>query len=256
MSSVSFSALGNNGRLSNSLFQISALISYCNKHGKTPVIPDWKYLEYFPNLPKPTANIPIDRVYNEPAFEYNEIPNFSHPFDMNGYFQSAKYHEGIDIQNLFKLPEHVEDYLSQTFQMKNPLKKKTCSIHIRRGDYLIEPHLSYHGVLPLSYYSNAISALYGEKYEDVLFFVFSDDIPYCKEHITLENVCFIEGLKDIGDLFLMSMCDDNIIANSSFSWWASYLNKNPFKKIVAPKQWFAGANLNTRDLYLPNSIIL
>ena len=66
---------------------------------------------------------------------------------------------------------------------------------------------------------------------------------------------FVEGHSEVEDLWLMSLCKHNIIANSSFSWWGAWLNNNPNKKVIAPKKWFGDhVNLNTSDL-LPESWI-
>lgn len=268
----SFSKLGQYGRLGNALFEISALVAYCKKHGKIPLIPKWEYHKYFKNIPAPTENIAVDRIYNEPTFEYTEIPKFDGPVDFMGYFQSILYQDGIDVNELFELTDDWKKVINMGWRACNFEIKpntRTCAVHFRRQDYLMPPHDTYHGVLPLSYYNNAISYLYGEKYDDVLFIVFSDDIKYAKKHFHLTNTVFspaedederspyvsCDNDQSILDLFLMSKCDDIVTANSSYSWWGARLG-NQNKRVVMPKNWFAGANLNTQDLYLPNAIIL
>ena len=257
MSSSSFSKLGQYGRLCNSMWQLATLISYCKKHNKTPLIPEWEYLKCFKSLPIPSNNIIVDKIYNEPSFTYNEIPNFQYQVDLLGYFQSPKYLDGIDVIELFELKDEYKTKVNELYNNLNPEKLKTCSLHIRRGDYLIEPHLSYHGVLPSSYYSNAIRELYGASFNKIQYLVFSDDIEYCERtFVGLNNIVFVKGNEDIIDLFLMSKCNDNIIANSSFSYWSYLLNQNKAKRCVAPKNWFSGANLDTSDLYLPEMFVI
>ena len=79
--------------------------------------------------------------------------------------------------------------------------------------------------------------------------VFSDDIDWCKGVFRGDRFTFIEGEKDYIDLYIMSQCKNNIIANSTFSWWGAWLNKNKNKKIVAPKKWFGSLiSHNTKDL--------
>ena len=89
--------------------------------------------------------------------------------------------------------------------------------------------------------------------KDSLFLIFSDDIAWCKANFPdlPEKFVFIEGNADHEDLLLMSHCKNNIICNSTFSWWAAWLNSNPEKKVIAPSKWFGPAfeNYNTDDLY-------
>ncbi len=121
------------------------------------------------------------------------------------------------------------------------------SIHVRRAKNPIDPsepaysqnsfyvdlghHL--HEDMSDNYYLRAMSLFPGEK-----FLVFSDDIPWCKQNPLFKYCEFSEGLSEIEDLNLMANCKHNIIANSSFSWWAAWLNPNIEKKVIAPKKWF------------------
>ena len=80
------------------------------------------------------------------------------------------------------------------------------------------------------------------------FLVFSDDIEWCKQ-VFDDDFNFIEGEEDYVDLLLMARCKHNIIANSSFSWWGAWLNRNNNKRVIAPKKWFGSvANLDSKDL--------
>ncbi len=123
----------------------------------------------------------------------------------------------------------------------------TCSIHVRRGDYLNSPN--HHPVQNMNYYMKAIKQMP----KDSIFLIFSDDISWCKANFpdVPEKFIFVEGNADYEDLLLMSLCKNNIMCNSTFSWWGAWLNKNPNKKVIAPSVWFgpAYANHNTEDLY-------
>ena len=95
------------------------------------------------------------------------------------------------------------------------------------------------------YYKNALDIIGG--YENL--YVFSDDINWCKTNLKFKNMVFVEGNDDVEDLWLMSLCDHNIIANSSFSWWGAWLNINPNKKVISPKRWFGEqTNLSSDDI--------
>jgi hypothetical protein len=86
--------------------------------------------------------------------------------------------------------------------------------------------------------------------------VFSDDINWCKQNLSFPKMQFVEGQDNIEDLWFMSLCSNNIIANSSFSWWGAWLNNNPEKKVIAPKNWFGQyANINSSDI-VPETWIL
>ena len=121
--------------------------------------------------------------------------------------------------------------------------KNTVSLHIRRGDYLKQQH--NHPVQSLEFYNKALE-LIGD-YENLL--IFSDDIDWCEKNLNYSNMTFVKGLTDIENIWLMSMCQHNIMANSSFSWWGAWLNNNPNKIVVSPKLWFGNnLKLNTKDI--------
>ena len=127
------------------------------------------------------------------------------------------------------------------------LVRPTVALHVRRADYVGLTH----AFVPLSidYYRAAMRLFPQESH----FVVFSDDPAWCREAFKEERVEVISGNPGYADLYLMSACGHQIIANSSFSWWAAYLNPNPQKRVVAPKHWFgpALAANDTRDLIPP-----
>jgi hypothetical protein len=143
------------------------------------------------------------------------------------------------IKNNFKPNKNLFEKI-----LKTPfIDTNTVSLHVRRTDYVTSN--GYHPVQSIEYYKNAIDIIGDYDY----IFVFSDDIQWCKDNLKFKNMVFMEGFSDIEDLHIMSLCQNNIIANSSFSWWGAWLNIHPEKKIIAPTNWFGEqANLNTSDM--------
>jgi hypothetical protein len=189
-----------------------------------------------------------DIIFNQNGHHYEEIP-YQENLKLIGYFQSEKYFEDYKeyILKLFEPTEEILQYINEKYG--DILNKNTCSINVRHGDYLRFPN--HHPICSMEYYETAISHFNG-----TTFLVFSDNINWCKNNFIGDNFIFIEGEKDYVDLYLISMCKNNIIANSSFSWWGSWLNKNENKKIIAPSVWFGHAlsNLNTNDTYTDKMI--
>lgn len=151
----------------------------------------------------------------------------------------------------------IRDILLKEFVLKTPLSQpaqsylnkinrgKSIALHVRRGDYIDNAsNLAIYAQLDLSYYLKALEYIRSQS-GNCRVFVFSDDIEWCKHNLdVIEGVTFIEhsGQSDFEELFLMSCCSHNIIANSSFSWWGGWLNKNPEKIVIAPKVWFNGSD--------------
>jgi len=189
-------------------------------------------------------NVEYKVGYNEPVF--NHVPiTYKDGLLLRGYFQSEKYfkHNRDSILTSFS-PTH--DELTHIHNKYGSLlSNETCSIHVRRGDYLnLQEH---HPVCTMKYYNEAISKVPDATH----FLVFSDDIDWCKTKFVGEQYTFIENEVDVMDLHLMSFCKHNIIANSSFSWWGAWLNTNKNKVVVTPSKWFgpAKASLDTKDIY-------
>lgn len=187
-----------------------------------------------------------------------EILNSPDNTFLDGYWQSEKYFQEISsvIRSDLTLVEQLPPYLDQ---LRNQICSTTSiSIHVRRGDYANDPATAaFHGLYSPGWYVNAAEEI-KKSVSNPHFFIFSDDYEWVKRNLKLNSPCtFIEPSpdgKEAQDLYLMSQCEHNIIANSSYSWWAAWLNKNPGKKVIAPERWFMGGNLDTRDL-LPNSWI-
>ena len=257
MSFVTYSALGQNGRLGNQLFQIAATISYSIKYGKEAIFPYWDYNEYL-NEPLDVGFGNVNSKYFEPNFHHTDIPFIEGNVDLNGYFQSEKYfvnHSSLIKHSIFNPSVLYSQMVSRKYMELNDSGERTLAIHVRRGDYLNPKTSEYHGVLDWDYYKRAMDAIYPFGTDGVKILIFTDEPDWCKENISLQNSVVVEGNKDIVDLWLMAKCHDFIIANSSFSWWAGWLNKNTNKIVVSPSckwgNWFgisAGVKIDCVDL--------
>lgn len=160
---------------------------------------------------------------------------------LDGYWQSPKYFEDIrdvllaDFTLADPLPKYAETILAEM------QATTSVAIHIRRGDYIKNPQVAREfGICTKNYYQRAVSTI-TETYPAATYFVFSDDIDWVKHNLTLgEQVVYVQHpeLTDTAELFMMSRCQHNIIANSTFSWWAGWLNTNPDKLVIAPTPWF------------------
>ena len=170
---------------------------------------------------------------------------------VDGYFQSEKYFFDIKETLLkeFQIRPEISDY-SKNIAKKILQSDTSVSIHIRRGDYIHNPKANaVHGVCSLEYYKKAIG-LIEKKFKNPTFFIFSDDIKWSRENLGIKNSFFVENGDRIPheDIYLMSLCNHNIIANSSFSWWGAWLNRYNKKIVIAPQRWFADKNKQSQAL--------
>ena len=166
---------------------------------------------------------------------------------LDGYFQSEKYFSNIRSELIkdFKVKNQITESAQKIKQQINRAKK-TCSIHIRRGDYLDQKNSSIYTLVDVNYYNNAIKII-TEKEPETCFFIFSDDIEWVKKNVKPINCFYIEKNSERNpceDMHLMSLCKNNIISNSTFGWWGAWLNQNQNKKIIIPKRWFFDEKLN------------
>ena len=230
------------GGLGNMLFQIAATIQFSKKLGVEYSFPNLlthkrnfdgksvipSYGGFFKNLkndkPKKNANlISFPFHYVEMEVEDESI--------IDGFFQSEKYFKNAreEILNIFPKYHNFTDRVS---------------VHVRRGDYIGKQ--KFHNVLPIEYYKKAFTFFKGKK-----FLFFSDDIEWCKKTFVGQEFEFHKTRGDMADIAIMSSCEHNIVANSSFSWWGAWLNQNDNKKVISPSQWVGPAlcHLDTKDIH-------
>jgi len=262
---ITHKSIGYSGRLGNQMFQYAAVKSQALRLNVDCYLPDHtvikqdgcfdytnnKWIQYkldlydcF-NISAPLLNQTESKLYSETNFSYESlILDVSDNTAVDGYFQSYKYFE--DYKNeIFKEFTFKDEILNKC---KSEISKYTnpVAIHIRRGDQVAHPGMWN---VSLEYIQAALEQFSDAEYT---FLIFSDDIEWCKQ-VFPEGVVFIEGNNQYEDLCLMSLCNHNVISNSSYSWWAAYLNQNKNKKVVVPNNWFIPAKPLT-DLYLPEWI--
>jgi hypothetical protein len=238
------------GGLCNAMFQIATIeylgkafkkdITYTNVDGWIDGLKDnafWlhnteEYLYIFPNIDfykNHNKRFTVKRIA-EVTFRYSDIlPEDGDLFV--GYFQSElNFPDREFIEWLFAPSKELKKLMSK---YDNLFKETTCSIHVRRGDYLNWE--SVHPVLKMGYYHDAIK--YFGRLGIKKYLVFSDDIFWCKNNFIGDKFVFIEDV-DYVELFLMSKCDCHIISNSSYGWWGAWLGETPEKPTIAPIIWF------------------
>lgn len=248
------------GQLGNQLFIIAATVSHALDHGATPTFPDlvlnklyaipYNYQKLFHILPAHMPT-PIAFTYREPQFSYQPIPYLPN-MKLIGFFQSEKYFSNHkqEILDLFAPPADIMAHLTHHYAdiLEHPM---TVSIHVRF--YNEDPRGTAHPAYRRDYFEKAME--YFPK--ETLFVVFSNQVKKCKKLLSNidRNMRFIEKEDHFCDLYLMSLCKHNIIANSSFSWWGAYLNRNPEKVVIAPKLWFNPTYLSDIQDLLPEEWI-
>lgn len=267
------------GGLGNQLFQIFALISSFFDSSHPFIIPYYEntvvglqrktYWNTFLKHLKPYTQLKINNiiVYNEPDFTYKNLPansNLSKTLMYKGYFQSEKYFK----DHYAKICEliHLNEF-KNIVREKARWKEREClvddkiniSLHFRLGDY--KTLQQCHPLMSDDYYIKALKYIIDNESSDinVVYFCEEEDEDIVSVRINnikaqVSEISFVKcsnKLDDWEQMLLMSLCQHNIIANSSFSWWGAYFNDNPTKIVVYPSLWF-GPNmkhLNLTDLF-------
>jgi len=281
---ITFHNIGYMGRLGNQMFQFASTLGIGKRKGydvkfpiencfisqrtgpidvKTGGITDVKcdLLDCFdiPNDYFVSRNlIPVNNLYNERSFEYDSLTeNIPDYVSLNGYFQTEKYF--LDIK----------DTIKKTFNFKKEFRepgdeflesisggKEIISIHVRRGDYTLYP--DHHPTCDSDYYKNAILEIKKVSGEDIKIIVFSDDKEWCIQNLgdyIGKDFIIPSTINPYIELYMMTRCNYHIIANSSFSWWGSWLSDS--KLTVSPYKWFGPLmDKNTQEIYCKNWIVL
>lgn len=254
---ITFSKLGTNGRFGNQLFQYAALFSIAKERGYRYGIPyglktNNPYFYLF--LDEPFEKLSAEQIdysnlkyfIQESDFTYQPgffgIPDNT---DINGYFQSEKYFKKYknDILKEYKFKDEINE---KAKTIRSITKDPLLSVHIRMGDY--KNFADKHPVCSIEYYKKALDYLP----KDILIAAFSDEPNEAKNVFdSLNRKYFFPNTNDTYiDMCLMSMCEYHVIANSTFSWWGSWLSQS--KETIAPSLWFGShedSPKNWSDIY-------
>jgi hypothetical protein len=244
---IIFERLGGWG-LGNSMFQIATTISIATENNVPYFFPNYGnfkterydkcqiFKNKLPFIELSTLNKLKIKRWGHGDFKYIKPPSFDKNdiVIIDGFFQCEKNFNNIRniIKDIFEISDNYKIYLKQKY--KDILIDNACSLHVRRGDYATAKEMK---ILSIDYYKKAVTYFP----EDTLFVVFSDDINWCKSNFDfIKNKTFIEEKNDILELTLMSYFNQNIIANSTFSWWGSWLGEQ--RKVISPNphnNWFS-----------------
>lgn len=231
------------GRLGNNMFMIAHAYAKALDENKQLIVPA-KQVGHMSDF---TDNIfrKLDLYIDHP-----DQVNTNEATVYGGYFQSENYFEKYSeaVKSLFSPTKEFIDRIRTEIPVI--FNTEVTVINVRRGDYLHYP--TYHPVVSSEYIFKALELVPSNQY-----IIASDDIPWCKEHLNLSNVIYLEGWKAEEQLWIMAMCHHFVISNSSFSWWAAYLSRHPEKIVIAPETWFGPEGPPTwEDMYCKGWTIL
>ena len=245
------------GRIGNHLFEMAAaatlaaqnndqFCAVCHQDYKIAP-PDncyvWDFVQpYLDNIYRNVTIlefIPNNLVtFKQDGFKYVSIP-YQQNLLLDGGFQSYKFFNEEVVKKLFSIPKQIkEDILWHYGEI---FSKPIISVNVRRGDYCYIPHKL--PVCSKDYFKKAMKMFPANS----RFVFISDDLAWCKKHFRGRNVYFLENSNPLFDLYAQTLCTDNIISNSTFSWWGAYLNPHPTKKVIYPQPWFGKYAQNSKS---------
>jgi len=232
------------GGLGNQLFIVASTLSYAYQNGYVPFFHNHTYGCHSSNGYRENilSKIPFqDKILSDSFLRYNEsleqiyspIPPTNSNLFLFGYFQTSKYFSNMKshLQSLFVSTNKMSREFLSNLKTKFP-NSKLIGVHVCRGDYI-----SLRWELPISYYNRAMMEM-KTKFPNALFVIFSDDMPWCRTNFP-SSCIFSEFKDDVVEFDILRNMDGWIIANSSFSWWASYLGDSENNmETIAPYFWF------------------
>ena len=195
------------------------------------------------------------RWHFEPAITYDpSMLTLHEPICLVGYWQSERYF--IDIADKLRADFALAQPMSGDNAKLLDLARSAGSVglHVRRGDFAnLKYATQVHGLCSIDYYRRAIGIV-RKRCPECHFLVFSDDPQWARAELPLDrSAVFVAGNEERPeqDMALMRACKHHITANSSFSWWASWLGNSPDQIVIAPTPWYASPKLDARDLAVP-----
>jgi hypothetical protein len=214
--------------------------------------------------PRVAGRLPPDMarwlgVFREPHFHFAaSFPALPAEIYLIGFFQSGRYFAGVTDALREELQPRdgllLREANADIARLRRP-GRPLVSVHLRRTDYVTKQALTgrFH-CLGSDYYASA-TARFGP---GVDYLLFSDDLAWCRDNMRGDNIFYSDTGRGLDDLLRMSLCDHHIIANSTFSWWAAWLDRKASKIVVAPRRWFgpAAQHHNTADLLPSGWIVL
>lgn len=262
------------GGIGNQLFQYAALLHACQQNGAPGVI-DESWL-------KPAQRGVIDVLFRNVAtastwdrFKATWIPWPGRPYAkllravgrlnpnivsdsaiprlrtsphvyLSGYFQTAAMVESVRVELLNHLRFELSAQTRRLGVYAAIQSSNSVALHIRRGDYVTNSNAArLHGVLDRHYYDGALRLIRCRVGESARVFIFSNDITWCRKNLADYRAVYVdEQISDLEELFLMAACKHNVIANSTYSWWAAWFNRNASKLVVAPARWYLDETSN------------
>jgi len=252
------------GEFGNQLFQVAAVLGYAEKYGLKAKFEYWycsfskrNYSPLFPKLNYCKFNLP-QKIYNQSNFYYQEIPLFS-PIDLRGMFQSEKYFPPRQqLLDFFQTPDFYKHNVNQILN-KNKIKSYSA-LHIRFYDRPERDLIPVIHTLPDHYYLTALEKI---SHNDPILIVTNNKAKanlILKKNNISKDIIIISSTDILTDFFLLVNASRIAIGNSTFAWWAGYLNQN-VETVYAPlkDKWFSlAARFNkywsTKDLYPKNFI--
>jgi hypothetical protein len=217
----------------------------------------FRKLDYLWNKFLPVTN---KRFYGEksPVF-YKNFFELGGNVYLRGYFQSEKYFMDCKQEIVDQFSFKVEMTNHVQLSLEKIKESVTISLHVRLGDYLEPSANSIMEPFDLVYYKRAIDYMQMQ-FNKPRFLVFSDQIDIAKTLLDIDaDLLFVDealSKNAYEDFYLMQQCQHHIITNSTFSWWAAYLNQQPHKKVVAPQKWYKKHFGDATDLYPNNWVVL
>lgn len=243
------------GRLGNNLWQIAAAATLAKKKStdfRAYVTPDCfcsepdncflpEYIKQFNETILRNVqfvdSLPQDAKIIEECFLSDIVIDQDEDIILKGYF--AKQFDRELVKNLFSIDQVTNNYILRKYPVFLDKSKHICSVTVRRGDYLL--YLDEYALCDKSYYLNAMDKMMSLGIINY-FLIISDDIDWCKEKFAnRDNVTYVDDEKPTIDLYLATLCECNIISNSSFAIWGADLNCHENQIVICPKPWFGYA---------------